>query len=68
MVNGLTQQIVIALDGIAIKRVQVGDIISVNINLNGSHRVINKVYRVMVVDRVNELASCVLEREVEMRV
>lgn len=60
--------IIVPLDFISAKRVQVGDTISVNINLNGFRRAVQRVYRVMTVDRVNEIAGCQLVREYEIRV
>ena len=56
-------RIIVPLDFISAKRVQVGDTIAVNINLNGFRRAVQRVYRVMTVDRVNEIASCELLRE-----
>lgn len=62
------ERILVPLDFISAKRVQVGDKLTVSINLNGYGTSVQRVYRVMVVDRVNEIASCVLERELEIRV
>lgn len=62
------ERILVPLDFISAKRVQVGDKLTVAINLNGYGTSVQRVYRVMVVDRVNEIASCVLERELEIRV
>lgn len=62
------ERILVPLDFISAKRVQVGDKLTVAINLNGYGTSVQRVYRVMVVDRVNEIASCVLVKEVEIRV
>lgn len=62
------ERILVPLDFISAKRVQVGDKLTVMINLNGYGTSVRRVYKVMIVDRINEIASCVLERELEIRV
>lgn len=69
VVNDISiDRILVPLDFISAKRVQVGDTLDVSVNFNGCGKAVKRVYRVMTVDRVNEIASCVLIREFEIRV
>ena len=59
---------VVPLDFKSAKTVQTGDIVSVDITIRNTfpNKKVKRVYRVMTVDRINELADCVLLNEIEV--
>lgn len=62
------QQTVIPMSMIAIRNIQPGDTINFNVFVKEANKTVTRWYRVMTVDLINELVSCVLDRETEVRV
>lgn len=62
------QHTTLPLDFKSAETIQTGDFVSVNITIKSSFppKQVKRVYRVMTVDRINELADCVLMNEVEV--
>lgn len=63
-----TQMVKIPMSLLAIRSVQPGDVVNFNVFVKEANKTLTRVYRVMTVDRINEIVDCVLDREIEMRV
>lgn len=61
-------QIKIPLSAIAIRNIQPGETINFNVFAREANKTLTRVYRIMTVDKVNEIAVCTLIRETEVRV
>lgn len=61
-------QVSIPLSTIAIRNVQPGQMINFNVFVREANKTLTRVYRIMTVDKVNEIAVCKLIRETEVRV
>jgi hypothetical protein len=60
------QQIQIPFSWLSARNVKTGDRLNINQQVFGG-KTVTRVYRVMTVDRVNEIASCVLVSETEFK-
>lgn len=61
-------QIKIPLSAIAIRNVEPGETFNLNIFVREANKTLTRIYRIMTVDKVNEIAVCKLIRETEVRV
>jgi hypothetical protein len=62
------QQTIIPMSMLSTRNIQPGDTINFNVFVREANKTLTRWYKVMTVDKVNELISCVLDRETEMRV
>lgn len=61
-------QTIIPMSMLSVRNIQPGDTVNFNVFVREANKTITRYYRVMTVDFVNELVSCVLDRETEVRV
>lgn len=61
------QEHLIPLNMFTLGRVSVGDTFNFNVTLSNGH-VVTRCYRIVTIDRVNGVAACVVESEVELSI
>jgi hypothetical protein len=61
------QQVLIPMSTLATRNVHVGDTVNINQQVGWMHKTVTRIYKVMTVDRVNEIVSCICVSENEFR-